>query len=125
MDISQKTVGFLIDELITTRIKIYVQDDLDKVRELAVRGADLVAAIDKQSELRGLGEAIECLIMADIKCFFEQEELFKFDRADKKVEAGASAIKVQRLNAERNNWMRTIDSVLGLSKFTVTDKTYK
>lgn len=125
MDISQKTVGFLIDELITTRIKISLEKDLDKLQGLAIRGTDLSTAIDRQLGLRDLGDAIERLIMADIDCFFEQEKLFKCDKDGDKVGAGEAAMNVQHLNAARNNWMRTIDSILGLGEYTVTDKTYK
>ncbi len=126
MNISQKTVGFMIDELITTRIKIYVKNgNSPKPNPLDQRVLELIEAIDKQTGLRELGEAINGLITADIACFFEQEELFRCDRTGKRVEAGESAMKVQHLNAERNNWMRTIDATLGLGKFTVTDKTYK
>lgn len=126
MDISQKTVGFMIDELITTRIKIYVQNgNCPKPNPLDKRVMDLIEAIDKQSGLRELGEAINGLITADIACFFAQEDLFSADGKGDKTAAGEAAMRTQHLNAERNNWMRTIDATLGLGKYTVTDKTYK
>lgn len=135
MDITQKTPGVLIDELVTTRIKWWLLEEKATVKVLSGeetetrvslddRAFDLCQAIDELVGLIELGEAIDGLIVTDIKCFFAQEELFECDKSDDKVGAGEAAMKVHRLNASRSNWLRTIDKILGFGEVTLTKKTY-
>lgn len=125
MDASVKTPGFLIDELITIRVKLNVMDVNEKRQsELETLGGEIVDAINKQLEHNSVGEAIQELINSDIDCFFAQERLFDCRDAGDKEGAGEAAIEVQELNANRNKWIRKIDAILGVGKYSPTEKTY-
>ena len=124
-----KSPGILIDELITVMIKKHiVLSGLGQVKtgldELEEKELSLQSAITRQLGLVDVAEFIGSLIRADIECFFAQEKLFECDKNGDKVGAGEAAIKVQRLNNERNKAMIAVDDVLGFGKIALTRKTY-
>lgn len=133
MDITRKTPGVLIDELITTKIKLWLLDKKDEplsrkeveTRDFLDRRIFLLCGgIDKLTNLHNLGKTILKLITNDIECFFAQEELFECDRNNDKIKAGQAALDTQRFNAQRSKYLRRIDEILGFNKITLTKKTY-
>lgn len=128
MNIEVKSPGMLIDELVTAKIKVhFFQAELERERwaEARARCGQLVVAIDKAIGGKEVGHAIDGLVDTVIKCFIAQENLFAHSKANEKVEAGESAMEVHHLNAQRNNWIRVIDGLLGAKDVTQLEKTYE
>ncbi len=140
-DIAQKSIGLLLDELITTTIKLHhfsvSPSNEQAVAAIKSRRADLISAIERRAEpggklldaaqaptaisQGGVGNLIADLTDTLIRCWNAQELVMGSD--DPAVVAPA-AKSAQELNAKRNRLMQAIDQRLGQGSITVTDKTY-
>lgn len=69
------------------------------------------------------GQLIDLLFTTDYKCWWAQEDIYKYKDIDPEKSAEA-AYRAQELNAKRTNLIRTIDKVLDFSENTNTEKTY-
>lgn len=69
------------------------------------------------------GQLIDLLFTTDYKCWWAQEDIYKYKDVDPEKSAEA-AYKAQELNAKRTKLIRTIDKVLDFSDSTNTEKTY-
>lgn len=125
MNAETKTPGFLIDELITVTLKLNVMDlDTNRQAELEILSGELVEALDRQLGSSRIGSTINDLIKNNIECFFAQETLFECDKNNDDLGAGKASREVHKLNAKRNEFMRATDKILGVGKYSPTEKTY-
>ena len=135
-----KSIGTLIDEDITTDLKIkYVGEK----PEFLQRKRLLTHAINerlKQTDINifmvgsliaeRLYPKIELLRNTLEKCWLEQEKVMNLsnDYCDIELDCykdiALAAINAQKLNAKRNLLIRQIDDLLGESKFTQLEKSY-
>lgn len=135
MNIELKSTGFLIDETITTDLKLIFfgetaeirkrKDALDKVinKRVFESNVDTKKLFRLTNKLR--------VILED--CWDAQDEVMNINRmckADGKWYAqdyesiAKAAIRAQELNAHRNKIIREIDTLLGESEFTQLEKSY-
>jgi hypothetical protein len=128
--ISEKSLGFMIDELVTTCIK---QEHLSQsgnqpvLAELKQRKQALTAAIEQRigalgSQTSPIGELIAELTSTLIQCWNAQEDVMGKSDIQQVAKAAKDA---QQLNAKRNKLIREIDKHLGETAITVTGKTYE
>ena len=140
-DIARKSIGFMIDELVTTSIKAAHRSGdraaAEESAELERRKAQLAAAIEErlavapanraampaaaEAQLTSLGKLVSDLTETLINCWDAQEAVMH--SLDSAQVAGA-ARDAQRLNAKRNNLIRELDHRLGEGDITATRKTY-
>ncbi len=148
-DITSKSTGLLLDELITATIKrehfAASGQDAASVDRLRSRCAGLAAALSLRldagpNQVEGpvstnstkpatdsatgavpVGALIAELIEALLKCW-QAQEVVMTSHDDKIVAAAAK--DAQHLNAVRNSLIRSIDAALGDESITVTEKTY-
>lgn len=122
-DITVKSTGFLIDELITAKFKMAVDPNPVNIDRVSA----LVASIAYR--LEGTGNKILLyvidLIYVSKLCWDAQQEIYELS-ADKEIyyiEIALAGIQAQKTNAQRNKLIRQIDEVLG--EATVLGKTYE
>jgi hypothetical protein len=127
--ISEKSLGFMIDELVTTCIKhehLSQSADPPTLAELKQRKQALTAAIEQRigtlgSQTGPIGGLIAELTSTLIQCWNAQEDVMGKTDAQQVAKAAKDA---QLLNAKRNKLIREIDGHLGEGAITVTSKTY-
>lgn len=132
MDITVKSTGFLIDELITTRFKVEAnptQETIQRMRLLDAavrirlngREDDIFFQVTKlQVVLRQCWNAQEIVMLYKN---FRHSDSVKIDFYELKPIADA-ALKAQQTNAERNKLIREIDAILDESNVSPLEKTY-
>lgn len=132
MDITVKSTGFLIDELITTRFKIELNPTPDIIQRMRLLDAAVrlrlngredsiyLQVIKLQVILRQCWEAQEVIMKnQDIEHSpYMNDTYFQLKRL------AEAAIKAQKTNAERNKLIREIDDILDESTISVLGKTY-
>ena len=143
-DIATKSIGMLVDELITTTIKVHhflAQPVVDQeaAARLAERQIELKKAIDLRtvvaasagagterqltpSPAGNLGALVADLTETLIACWDAQERVMN---SSDPVVVAPSAKAAQQLNAKRNQLLRAIDQALGEGSISVTEKTYR
>lgn len=133
MDITQKSTGFLIDELITARFKVEVHPTQETIQ----RARLLDAAI--RTRLNGREDDIYLQVvklqLVSRQCWNAQEIVMGYknmkhspylkDNTIHLIKIADAAITAQRTNAERNGLIREIDTILQEEAFTGLEKTYK
>jgi hypothetical protein len=133
MDITQKSTGFLIDELITARFKVEVNPIPENIQR--VRMLDAVIRLGLNGREDSIYLQVVKLQVVLRQCWVSQEEIMKhatlFDSTyvsdrnfQQLVDLGQAAIKAQHTNAQRNQLIREIDTILGESDVSVLGKTY-
>lgn len=143
MNIEYKSIGFLIDENITTDLKL---EHLGDKPEIRLRKNHLETAIHKrlssyhifndrelQSNLFGLTQNLRQILT---KCWEAQDRLMEYSKLINDIvsnngydpdyfeRCAYAAIEAQKLNAERNRLIRRIDELLGETEFTQLEKNY-
>lgn len=130
-DITVKSTGFLIDELITSRFKVEVSPTPDNVHRMRLLDAavrlrlngredDIYLQVVKlQLVLRQCWDAQE--VMRGAKIEHTPYLIHDFTNLEKIARAG---IKAQETNAERNKLIREIDTMLGEADISPLGKTY-
>jgi len=73
-------------------------------------------------DMKSIGELIDLLITADVKCFLAQEKIA--DKNTSHDDIVTYALQAQAMNKRRSELMRAIDKRLGEFDNTVTEKTY-
>jgi hypothetical protein len=133
MDITVKSTGFLIDELITTRFKIELNPTPDIIQRMRLLDAAVRLRLNGREDSIYL-QVIKLQVILR-QCWEAQEVVMKhmhlFDSIyvsskdlSKLAELGQAAIQAQKTNAERNKLIREIDSILDESTISVLGKTY-
>jgi len=120
-DVSKKSPGQLVDELITNAFKTEFaivegrdQDEFDRRYEL-LRDALVVYCGD------GFAAIVHDLCITSLATW-EAQEVVMHETSDAYV--AEAARHAQRMNARRTALIREIDRVLGESGITITTKTY-
>lgn len=136
MNIELKSTGFLIDEMITTELKM---EHFGKTDTLLERGNALLLAIVQRIEsqcidyetTKALYELIEQLSDNNKKCWDAQDDIMKYAKwleeaydPDHLASCAWAAVDAQKLNAKRNKLIRDIDTLLGEEQFTQLEKSY-
>jgi len=120
-DISIKSTGQLVDELVTNSLKqgFALLSSLDAA-EFERRFADLDRVLAERLA-PDVAELIRDLTLVSLATWHAQEVVMH-ERDDRTVaEAGRNA---QRANARRSEFIRRIDRLLGDAGITITTKTY-
>lgn len=133
MQIDYKSTGTLINELITTRLKI---QNIGAKAEFVQRAIQLTDAITA----RGKGKQLELLVndineLSDVltKLWWEQEVLYEAIKNNSLeygeigiylsiAQAGINSLK---LNKQRSDLIRKIDTQLGETSSTVLEKSWR
>ncbi len=108
--VETKSVGTLFDELITTRLKLYLAGGEDE----AVCNINEAHAATLLMELAGVSMMI----------FFALEKANKLGLAGDDVGVGKAYGKAQRLNSRRSALIAAIDERLGEGDISQTEKTF-
>jgi len=133
MDITRKSTGFLIDELITARFKVEVNPTPEVIQRMRLLDAAVRLRLDGREDsiyfqvvklqviLRQCWEAQEVIMKnQDISYTpFMNDNYFQLKRISE------AAIKAQQTNAARNKLIREIDKILGEDTITSLEKTYQ
>lgn len=136
MNIELKSTGTLIDEYLTTELKVkYIGGD-----EVINRLGLLYKIIEYRLKCNGIPSNLKELVnkLSNVlsDCWDAQEIVMKYNDIDyeqicrnedyfaKIVLLAMSAVNAQRLNAKRNKLIREIDELLGESDFTQLEKSY-
>ncbi len=120
-----KSTGTLIDEFLTSRIKI---EKMGWSEERAKRRSDLAGAVGKR--LSGADDEKYSKVFTLVtklndvlkECWEAQDEVMGRDQHDELV--GYFAKHAQCLNTLRNGYIRHIDDLLGESEYTQLEKSY-
>lgn len=137
MSIELKSTGFLIDEYLTTELKL---DHFGKTPEILLRLEQLDVCIQRRLKHTKVNKELVRLyfqLKEVLKlCWDAQEVVMKYSRneyllihgdnvnEDALVECAYAAIDAQRYNARRNQLIREIDTLLGESQYTQLEKSY-
>lgn len=119
-DISQKSFGFLVDELITAWMKVGAGQKDAIARRDALQ--DYLETNYKEAmDSRSIDKVISELKKVSWQCFQAQDSIMSLK--DPKSIANA-AVSAQKMNSERNRLIRVLDDAVGESDITVLGKTY-
>ena len=121
-DITSKSTGQLLDELVTNAFKTEFSSRRGgSIDEFATRYELLRAALEQRLgvDLAGLVHDLAIVSMAT----WQAQEVVMHEKDDdaKAADAGRQA---QKLNASRTRQIREIDRLLGEAKISITSKTY-
>ena len=122
LDITSKSTGQLLDELVTNAFKTeFSSRHARSIDEFEARYELLRAALEQRlgTDLAGL---IHDLAIVSMATWQAQEVVMHEKDDDAKVAAGGR--QAQRLNAARTKTIREIDRLLGEAQITITTKTY-
>lgn len=120
MDITVKSTGFLLDELITARFKVEVSPTSDNIQRVRLLDAAVRLRLNGREDDIYLPMIKLQVVLR--QCWDAQELVMH----SKDIPTIASAgIKSQKTNAERNKLIREIDAILGESNITSLGKTYE
>lgn len=118
-DISTKTLGFLIDELITAEMKV-----AHEIPEALERRDELLNYIANNYDFGVIWRTMRVvgqLWDASEQCFEAQDVVMNSDSIN---EVAAAAKNAQIMNAMRNQCVRKIDEIAGQSTVSQLGKTY-
>ena len=131
-DITQKSTGFLIDELITTRFRVESNPTPDNIQRMRLLDAAVRLRLNGRED--DIFLQVTKLQLVSRECWNAQEIVMKEqdityspymnDNYFQLKRLAESAIKAQKTNALRNKLIREIDTVLGESDTSVLGKTY-
>lgn len=135
MNIELKSTGFLIDENITTDLKLIFFGETVEIRKRKDALDEVISKriFESSVDTKKLFRLINKLRVVLEDCWDAQDEIMNINRmckADLKWYAqdyeniAKAAIKAQELNAERNKLIRQIDALLGESEFSQLEKSY-
>lgn len=134
MSIEIKSTGTLIDEAITTSLKVmYIKDNVENTKRYSLLVQVIVRRLENINP--GIRESLDKLWQELSKtlenCWDAQEEVMKYNNIeqdeydlDNYTNCALAAIKAQKLNAQRNRLIRQIDELLGEQEFTQLGKSY-
>jgi hypothetical protein len=133
MDITVKSTGFLIDELITARFKVEINPNQDNIQRM--RLLDAATRIRLNGREDDIFLPVTKLQVVLRQCWNAQETIMKYapivgetfitgKHYTELFELGKAAIQAQKTNAERNKLIREIDTILGEDNVSVLGKTY-
>lgn len=127
--IQEKSTAFLLDEFVTTTLRIYHAEPASvALAEYQKRAQALWSAlVDRLTDEETLGDSHPVMLTLDlvdtlVKCWFAQEIIMDESLSEKQRLEGA--IDAQHQNARRSNLIRRLDLVLGELDRTVPNKTY-
>ncbi len=132
-DITIKSTGFLIDELITTRFKVELNPTPENIQRMRLLDAairlrlngredDIYLQVTKlQVVLRQCWDAQEVMRGAKLPDYTP----YLADGMLELRKIASAGIKAQETNAIRNRIIREIDEILGELDISPTEKTYK
>lgn len=118
-NIGDKTLGILVDELITAEMKAAAG-----VQDAVERREELIEYISLKFEFETIWRAIPeiaALYQTSRRCWDAQDIVMNDDDVDTVAEAARSA---QIMNALRNTHIRKIDDIAGMSPLAPLEKTY-
>lgn len=143
MSIEYKSTGFLIDENITTDLKLehlgerpdirHRKDELSKVLDRRLREYNIFNDNELQRLLYSLTQKLRQVLT---KCWDAQDTVMEYgELINDTIDNGGydpdyfercayAAVEAQQLNAERNKLIRQIDELLGEAEFTQLEKSY-
>lgn len=125
IDRVDNTLGYTLDNCVTCCVRCnYAKADMSQKQFLEWVKSIYIRPLFRKTSEKTIGFLIDEFISTNVKCFFAQEDLFKADKENDLSAAAEAAMKTQRLNARRNELMRSIDNALGWEDTTVTEKTY-
>jgi len=134
MDITVKSTGFLLDELITTRFKVEINPSPDNIQRMRLLDAAIRLRLNGREDDIFLPVAKLQVVLR--QCWKAQEIVmnnrFLFDKVyvssndlTSLTKLGQAAVDAQTTNAERNKLIKEIDTILGEANISVLEKTYK
>lgn len=122
MNVELKTTGELIDELITTQLKLSF---FGYTEEIVNREFALVTAINKrltEEQIIEITSVVEDLQRVSKECWDAQDKIMnRFETHDS---IAVAAVKAQQLNVERTGLIRKIDKLVNDGGFTRLEKSY-
>ncbi len=124
LQIELKTTGFLIDEWITSKLKM--EDGVEGATQRYVALSDAIAirtGLASVAEQGALDELVDKLRLVSRECWNAQEKVCLLDSRHPRI--GFHAKRAQSTNAKRTALIRRIDSILGEEEITTLEKTYK
>jgi len=132
-DITVKSTGFLIDELITTRFKVEVNPTPEIIQRMRLLDAAVRLRLNGREDDIYL-QVVKLQIVLR-QCWNAQEIVMKYSniqedpyiyahRYNEYKALASAAVKAQQTNAERNKLVKEIDTVLGEESVSVLGKTY-
>lgn len=137
MDITTKSIGMLIDEYITTQLKIEVSPTQENIQRGTILKQTIETALQGKSldHTEKISNIISQLRIVLRECWNAQEIIMKTQglRCPDQINIITmlpyirvydAAIKAQKTNAARNKLIREIDSILGEQDITILEKTY-
>ena len=120
MDITSKSTGFLIDELITAGFKVEVSPTTANIQRMRLLDASVRLRLNGRED--DIFLQVTKLKIVSRQCWQAQEGVMK----GRDVTAIANAaVQAQHTNAQRNKLIREIDTILGESDVSVLEKTYQ
>lgn len=134
MSIEIKSTGTLIDEAITTSLKVmYIKDNVENTKRYSLLVQVIVRRLENINP--GIRESLDKLWQELSKtlenCWDAQEEVMKYNNIEQEeydpdsyTNCALAAIKAQKLNAQRNRLIRQIDALLGEQEFSQLEKSY-
>ncbi len=132
MNITEKSTGFLMDELITCRFKVEVSPTPDNIQRMRLLDAALRIRLNGREDEIYL--PVTKLQVVSRECWNAQEIIMDYknikfssyatDDYLRLTKIANAAIKAQHTNAQRNQLIREIDTILGESDVSVLGKTY-
>lgn len=131
-DIAYKSTGFLIDEFLTTTIKLRVfPGNLEVATKSTKLANEILLRLDNGDthDREKLADLIVRLEKVLKTCWDAQEDVMDFAKSKYKNnrdfrKCAIAAVTAQRYNAKRNKLIREIDTLLGELDRSVTEKTY-
>lgn len=107
-EIDRKSIGTLMDELITTRLKLFLD------------GKD----VDLPDHLIDEFDFIDNLVKVNMQIFFALEDANRLAEEEDHIGVGQAYGKAQRLNSRRSALITAIDERLGEGHITAGEKTF-
>jgi hypothetical protein len=132
MNITEKSTGFLMDELITCRFKVEASPTPDNIQRMRLLDAAIRIRLNGREDEIFL--PVTKLQLISRECWMAQEVIMSYkgmsfeiyrhnDQRDLKKIVQA-ALQAQHTNAQRNQLIREIDTILGEADVSVLGKTY-
>lgn len=132
VDITVKSTGFLIDELITTRFKVEVNPTPETIQRMQVLDRAIKQRLNNREDSIYL-QVVKLQVILR-QCWEAQEIIMGYNDMEFKMhhhhnhrglkKLGQAALTAQRTNAQRNKLIREIDDILGESDVSPLGKTY-
>lgn len=137
MDITKKSIGMLIDEYLTTLMKIEVNPSQENISRAKLLESVIRPILHQNNEdvLENIAELTDQLRVVLRECWNSQEIVMNNQnlRYPDQITSMTmipffrvyeAAINAQKTNAARNKLIREIDRILGNGNITALEKTY-